>query len=954
MSETSLEDLIRMQQQAGASGQANAPQTPPSSGDPLRIEITQDASDLEQQRQAEGERQAEILATIDRLEAVPPSEATSPSNIGVSGAFFSGISQGLANKPSVELGIISPGFDYEDMNKGEGIFFQIGKSISDNVPFLLMPQALISRFASGGTQLAGAASTRFERMVSPLTEGFRSSPRTFGAVELGSVAGAAQGRGIAETVAPGDTAIGMGAEMLGSVVNPAGTLARGAKAGGGGIYRMASRWTKPGRQRDAAELIQGVARGFGEDPQVLSAYIQKYQDLPGLPGQKIDSKTFTAMHRNMVERNPEFRNTSLDALQEMDNYIQDNIARLYSSGDPDAVQMALRMRKQYFEDTLKQARETAEYQAEVAASNMTRGLSGKDAQEAQAAASKSVVDEINRAMRNANSIQDDLYEKGLNSLRVNLGDMDVDEAFPSTMRMLQNVGDRSLPGEDYMETLRAVYGSRIGNSLDRLMSTETPTPKEVYEMARVAGSRAANLRASGNYAEAQPLEELRRAIINDIDGFRSPELRLASDYTAAYHRVFDDTYVAKATPSSPQAAITSPPEGMLNRAIAPGGVTARDRLRQLEDASAFAATRENPLEGMNASSANVKGAVEEFLFANANQFIRDGEINPRTLRTFVDRNAALLDEFPAVRDALIDAETAQKVLSDLVAEQNVFNKQVVNRRIFERILRAGTPDSATSLEVELGRVLTGNPRVAIKEIAESVNDPKFIQNSDELTAARQGMAYSIYEAAARRATVDGKINWKTLTDTLLGPTGRDGPSILKLLNENKILNDVEYKAAVDIFSQAQQRAAASTSQYRISDLASETDMMSQLIMRSSGSMIATRMLRMFNQSGEAGPSLIAAHAGSQAAQRIMGLDPQGKVMQIIIEAQSNPALMRELLDRNVGTSVARHNRHLRNFHSALYGAGVTGVSDLTEEDLEFYNVPNFEKMRREAELESSQ
>lgn len=951
-----LKRLLDLRNQVFGSGEDNdvfqssveAPETLPdfagrTESGVLRIDITEDASD--RPVEIPPDRQEEITNQIGRAidlyrKAVPEIAPVGQDATGRFNAFNSGISQSMLGDVQRLTPFGQPrGTEYADMSRAERVAYQIGRSVGDNSLFLLVPSAMLPSAARVPVQV-GREMTFARQAVDPIIQSYRTSPRAFGAAELSSIAGAAQARGIAETYFPGDQIVGAGAEMAGSMFNPIGTTYRAGRSALAPVHQFVLRNISPAaRQREAASIVQGIARGFGENPEQVSAWVREAADIPGLPGQIVESRTLQAIHKNIASKNTDFRNMTYAEFQLANRHIEDTINSLFRQGSPEAIAAATRMRQQHLQQLLVDDLSATAHELNNAMSVIARDRSIADSQVRQAEMSQRVVEHLTTAMQRARDVQDQLYPEALRSLRVDMSELGVDDAYPSVMRIVQNISDRSIPGEDYLQTLRAVYGSRIGNALDRMMSIETPQPLELYNLAQIAGARAAAARNSGNYAEAQPLEELRRAIISDIDLIQDPLLATAREYTAAFHRVYDNTYVSRALSPRADSETTSPTVGMLGRAIAPGGVTARDRFRELERASAFASSSGRTPEDMDIMSFNIRNAQEEFLFANAHQFIVDGQISERSLRNFVNRQAALLEDFPAVREALESVTTANRMVDNMIRQNDLINTQEINLDIFNRILSAGIERSTTDLSSEVGRILTQNPRNGIRQLAELVNDPRFIKDNSERIAARRGMTLAIYENVAQSATrADGTLDWRRMDDIINQPLREGEPSILQLLRDNDVITRSEYEMATRLFQRGAQISRSAQSPYEVDSLVGEFDMMSQLIARASGSMIATRFLRMFRSSGEAGPSLIVAHAGSKAAQKFLGLNPNGKVMQIIMQAQTDPQLYQQLLTSNVGMTPAEHKLLVRRMNAVLYGAGLT--ADVKDEDLDFYNVPN--------------
>ena len=235
-----------------------------------------------------------------------------------------------------------------------------GEVVGQSVPFAAAP---LARGAQLGTRAAqtsytapgGARAASGGGVFSPVVESARTSPALFAAGEASAATGAGFGAGVAEKLLPGDEGAALAGEVLGGFANPAALVLAGARRASQTVNRAVSSVTPEGRKRAAAGVVQGVARGMGEDPSSLVRSLQHREtDVPSMTaGMQADSPALLAIERTLMRDSSQYGADVQEQLRSAVEEANASVQRAVQSGDPYAAQEAFRARLEYFDGLIK-------------------------------------------------------------------------------------------------------------------------------------------------------------------------------------------------------------------------------------------------------------------------------------------------------------------------------------------------------------------------------------------------------------------------------------------------------------------------------------------------------------------------------------------------------------------------------------------------------------------------
>jgi hypothetical protein len=830
--------------------------------------------------------------------------------------------RGLAESPTGFLE--QRDYRYEDLpeRSAQRLAFMGGRALGEVAPYVLVGGGLPASVSRGVGMLPAAAQTGPRQLLGSLAESFARDPRRYGQYELGAVAGAVHGRIGAEALFPGDEQAGYVGEVVGAIINPVG-VGVGLFYSGNSAIRSLARMTARGQKADAATIVQQIAKNYNQNPREIAALIREGADLPVPVGAQINSPTLVAIQNTLASRNAGFRQATQSAVQDAYVQIHRQIDSLYAAGanNPNALRMAAKARQSHFEnDLLEPMLDTARQRANTRIADMRNATTPQEAQQIQAEQSRIVSEELHNSLRQARTVEEELTNVGLNRLAA------AGESLPSdwarrTSQIVDDISSQAIPGESSVDDIiTRLYGNEIGPSLLNVLETD-PSPRELWNLGKLAGKRAASLRASRQYEEAREYQNLRQAILDDVHSLDTPELESARVFSLALNETYRRSFARTAMPTTEAGQVALSPEQILDRAISPGGARAASNFSDLRDAVRFLESPESILRAETAGSSQ-----EAYLRARASELVDPdtGRVNERRLSTFMDRNASVLAEFPELRDQLSSVREAELLLSRLVRQSDLISRQVVNTETFGRLINSEDPAKA------VGQILQENPAQEMRNLAKLART--FGTDERQLIVGRrnpavEGLKTAILDNVFASSRVGDGVSYSKVLKTLTTPLARDQDSLLDLMIKNRVISREESDRMLGMITRGLEVEIATNNATTLddfNDLLPPMSMLTDLVSRGMGSVGATNAARRLGvlSGGNAGPSLIIARGGSKATQKLMGLDPQKKVFQIIMEAQTNPQLYAQLMEMPVNTPQQAANA-LRKVNGALYGAGLT-------------------------------
>lgn len=715
---------------------------------------------------------------------------------------------------------------------------------------------------------------------------FGTAKKAIALAEAGSIAGSAQAGAIAEALDPGDDVTRVIAEVVGSFVNPTTLPIRATKVGTGVIKRWVSSLSPSGRKQAAAAYVKRVLEDFKEDPDKVVLALRAADDsglrIPQSAGPKSSSPALLAIEAKLAgsptTKGREFRIARQEESKNTLIHMREAVSQLQATGDPDALRMAALVRDRYIKELVSErvrvaTTKASEMNARVSTDITAKGVSYEVAK---------VVDDAYKDLK----VAETAAWKAIPSLFVTR---------TNTLTAYAKARKGMLPDDN--------FGPVIEGFIKRLKKGGSVTTKQLDMLRKELGEQAT--RIGGN--KGRLMRDVANGVLDDISTVAQPQIQEAIATSRNINAAFHDTYL--------DAFIGGkiPPEALIERAFGAGKTTADIRFREMWRAVGLSGDKIKPL----------LESQEDFLRLIASKTIDSstGLVNPAKLSRFIEANSEILKNFPDLQRALSSAASAQRNLESVVALTNRFTSRTKKIDAFARL------------------VGNENPARAIQDVLSSRNPVAGFTSLVRLArrsgpGATAGLRASAFNHAVDKAQGSGGFNWQKFTSALVDPIREGQPSLLQMMKQKGVITGRQVKSLEAILKKADESQALLIQRQAVGGEIIETpDVVSDLIIRISGSGVGTRAARVFGAQ-----SIIAAQAGSQAARKLLQQIPATRTIDALYEAFENPQLMADLIELgkdlpttgrgaiSAALQVVRDAR-LTRVHSVLLQAGLIPESE---------------------------
>ena len=752
--------------------------------------------------------------------------------------------------------------------KGERIAVKTGEVIGASLPFVLAPLGLArtgigilpeeaigpARVGLGGQILAAA----------------RTSPTSFAIAEAGGLTGAAGGAALAEAADPGDVGTALIAEIAGGFLNPLGLIGRITGGSKNSFLRLVGSFQKSGREARAAAILQDIFEETGENVDEVVRLLNAATIRGGTAAQKSASPTLVALERQLARRSAKFGAKAAESERNALASLRQAADNLAAAGDPASLRVAAKLRKQYHEELLDQQIEVARRAVVDAQAKLGKGTPA-DLAERSRATGKILDDALGQARKAETELWDKIPR-------------DISTGTQNLRSALDDSLNRLLPEE--IPELGAV-----GKAARRIAGSERTTSGELLKLRRraLAGSREA--KAKQDFTRKAVLDDIAEGALQELSALQGDAVDIARGFSRALNDKFTRSFGGSTLATTRTGARRIPPELLLEEALGGGGTRGSLRFRELREAAGFAD---------DALLSGVRNEQEQFLRIAARETSTDGVVDPAKLETFVKRNRAVLDEFPALRQELSNAASAQRAFGE--AQSAVATSRTAAKEAaFSIVLENESPRRAVA------QVLSGkNPGRGYRELA------KLAKSGD----AADGLMSATLDHAIQKATSEtGEFSLTRFNRILNEPLSRGQSSLMQLMRRDGILRGPQFSRLNKILKEAETLERALKSGKEIDKFLDNPQGLFDLVVRITGARIGAA-----GASGTTGATIVAAGAGSRFARNLFEKVPATRINDVLIEASENPAFMAALLKKP--KTLREANKTGRQINAFLIGAGI--------------------------------
>lgn len=789
-----------------------------------------------------------------------------------------------------------------------------GETFGASVPFMGAPYAP-GMVAAQPQRVPGAISSVTSPIVGRLTQsrpgGYGPAPLTkmqqyaleapkrFLNTEVAGATGASIGGGVAESIAPGQEGVRMGAEVAGGVLQPTRLiLGTGALAVNLG-KKFLMRWNPAVANSEAARNIQKIVIGSGEEIGPIARNLME-PDTPGVTPTAAAKAESPALQALESELKNESRKFGLEAQKQTTESL-DTLRRLVGEfekiGTPDALRKAGEIRLNRYKMLLEARLRNAEERTKDVAAKIT-----SDKPEARATISKASQHYVEEALKASRKEEKKLWKtvpQGVPTKADNI----VKRYGEIVADMLPEEADRLDP------VIRGVA--------KRLEAKGTTVSGEILQIRSRMLSLARDASAAGDSNNARRFGELAEAALDDLNSLGSlPGLERAREFSKALHDTFTRTFAGDTLAKAGSGKKRIPPELTMRAALGAGKEKGALRFRQMREAVEFMSKQGT---GTTDDAARVSGLMdtqERTLRLAASEAVdpTTGRASVRKLANFMRNNEELLSQFPEVRKIVMKAMGSEEGLAKLEGITKQRQKRA-GQTAFGKLVGS---ENTTAV---VGKAITGaNPTRDFNQIALLARRGGR-ETVDGLVSATMDHVFRLSERG------DG-ISFIALEKTLSQPQKSGGKSLVDLIGGSKIMNEQQVQnltKLVKIGARIERVAAGGLPTENVVPIPSGIfDLLARVVGAKAGAALHKAM-----PGGGSGASLIAASRGSQYVRDVLERIPADRVREAMMEAAKNPELMAAFLQRK--TSAKEGMKVARQIHAYLLQAGLVPDSQETEQ-----------------------
>lgn len=771
----------------------------------------------------------------------------------------------LPSPETVEAGLpsaITPDIRLEDLPPEQRPAFIGGEVIGGS----LIP---------GGAPVAVAKlGVRGRGIFKPILRAAKEAPKRFLAVEAATTGGAALGGAGAEFFDPGDPLTRFISEVGGGIFNPTALITRAGGKTVNNVKTLVKSFSKSGRQDKAAQIIQDIVSESGENVDDITRLLDK-ADISGVKltsGQKTGSPALLAIESKLAAKSSRFAGEAEEMATNSLKTLRELTDNLTKSGDPTALRTAAKLRAGYFDDLIGRRIEDAGQDALEARAKLTG--SRKDianvSSEAKAA--------LDNALKDARRIETELWNKIPKETRIGTEGL-LNATAETTEKFL--LESENLPTLVQNEITRQLdKGATVGDAIK-------------FRSRLLALGRDA--KASKKFTDAAVFNSIADGIRRDLADLPGGVADEARAFSNSLHDKFTRTFAGEALGTKGTGAERIPAELMLERAFGSGGTKAELKLGELSSAAAF------PEQVFGKPMLD---AQEKFLSIAAQNSVDDaGRVNPAKLQKFINDNQDTLNRFPDLRNKLSDATTAERAFRGVESASKQSTDIISKRAAFANILKTDDP------VVAVGNVLTGqNTRRNYTQLA------KLAKRSGQ--GSVDGLRSStLKNAFDKSVNSSGEFSFKTFDRILKKGLSKEDQGLLSLMKQNGVIDKSGSDRLNSLVKRAIKIEDALGNQKKLDKLIENPDGLFDLVTRIVGAKIGSAGVA----GSAAGPSLIAASAGSRFARNFAEKIPATKVSEVLEMAANDPKFMATLLKK---TKTIKQKAELeRQINAFLISAG---------------------------------
>jgi len=746
-----------------------------------------------------------------------------------------------------------------------------------------------------------------------------------------AVAGAAGGGALATNINPDSLLLRMAGEVAGGVMAPGKLAVFAYNKTKGILTKTLQTFSEEAKLTRAGVLLNQIVLDRNEDPLVIARVLEEAVTTlgPQTSAQKSRSEALAIVEAGLRSQGSKASGAFSREAAEMATanlrIIDTMIHVISESGDPGKMAHIARLERHRFQTLFDQRLLNAEHVVQDLAAAISL-----DSPLARTQLSTIANDIMGAALSQSRKAETALWqtvpkdvksmgEAGLAAIRRHLDELVPGQELPKVVTL-------------YLQRATAideVTGAAVGTTTGELQKMRS----QFLSLARDAASKmggttggvsSRNLaRIYGDIAE-NLADDLDNAFKVGVPGVGNDAWQRASAFSRELNDAFSRTFAGKAMSRGPSGADRTPPELMMQKALAAGGDAAALRFDELESASRFLLNKNvADTENVEALATGMEEVQNRLLRLAASDVIDadTGLPSVAKLKTFTQKHAKLLERFPEIAADLEAAKTSALKLAD-VARRNVKFTRVLERHAAFEKLRGEHSIDAVKQAMRSDTPVRG--LTALAKLAKRGG-----------TEAVEGLQASVYAHAMVDATDEatGFINYQRLRRVLFTGMQPGRPSLVDVMMKQGVLDEQGVKNLTKLLDEADNilKVGKETTEGATDITTGATGHFSEMMTRLAGVKVASKINFLTGGSGSSG-ALIIASAGSKFAKSVMDKVPNENLTQIFIQAAIDPQFMAMLLRKP--KSVPEQFTQARWLHAYLYQGGYLAATEKVETDLQ--------------------